>query len=156
MARPKAFLPNGVTTLTNAELFDHQGGKGLVADAWRQDPVYVIGTGAKPNNCIDLVVRVLAEMKLPINPATQELFDNSQEYYTHYSKRLVERIQDVCSAEQWPSRDKPETVIFQLRVFDVVEDPEHPRLISEKTDEKSRRSSSIREMYRTICENSTS
>lgn len=151
-------FPNGVTTLTNAELFDHQRGRGLVADAWRPNPEYVIGTKIKPNDCYDLVERVLAKINLPLNLNTFLLFNNSQEYYTYYSQRLFQRVEDVASIEQWPSKDEPKSDVVQTRVFDVVGDPEDPRLIAESTSVRRRMPDGARRVYhyRVICGNATS
>ena len=121
----------GSTLLTNAELFNHATGTGLVADAWNEDPVYVIGTGSRPNTCYDFVIRVLARMDLKLDSLTEELFDNSEEYYSSYSQVLVQRIKDVASVTSRPVNEHFDEL--HTRVFDVdfVQNPSAPVLIWE-------------------------
>ncbi|KAL8953343.1 MAG: hypothetical protein Q9222_000805 [Ikaeria aurantiellina] len=130
-------LMEGMTTLTNAVMFDHQTGKGLIADAWMEDPVYRIGTGSRPNTCYDLLVLVLERMELEVDPVTKRLFANSTEYYTLYSMRMVQRVQDVASITTEPAGDQDK---IEARVFDVdfEYNPHAPSLIFDKIDYRPR------------------
>ncbi|KAI4112784.1 MAG: hypothetical protein LQ345_006115 [Seirophora villosa] len=125
-------IVEGETSLTNAELFDHKAGRGLVADAWMENPVYEMGTGSRPNTCYDLLERILRRMNLDIDPLTKELFNNSTEYYTSYSRRMTQRVQDVASLAVKPFEYLDET---NIRVFNVdfVENPDAPTLVFEQT-----------------------
>ena len=124
----------GSTSSTNADLFDPETGRGLIADAWNEDPVYVIGTGARPNSCYDLVVRVLARMDLKLDPFSEELFEVSEEYYTSYSRTYVQRVQDVASFTLSPLRENSEINKVHTRVFNVdfVQNPDAPSLVFEE------------------------
>ncbi|KAG6994082.1 hypothetical protein G7Y79_00047g083080 [Physcia stellaris] len=122
----------GRTALPNAWLFDHQKGTGLIADAWNDDPVYAIGTGSKPNSCIELLERVLQRLQLRVDPVVERLIDNMREYYTFYSERIVGRIQLVVSTQVSPA----DSVIramerLDIRVFNVdfVQNPRAPILV---------------------------
>ncbi|KAL9012413.1 MAG: hypothetical protein Q9173_002819 [Seirophora scorigena] len=121
----------GETPLTNAEMFDHKAGRGLVADAWMENPVYEMGTGSRPNTCYDLIERILERMNLNLDPLTKELFDNSTEYYRSYS-RMTQRVQDVASLAVQPFGYLDET---NIRIFNVdfVENPDAPSLVFEQT-----------------------
>ena len=122
----------GTTSFTNAEIFDPTTGTGWLANAWYEDPVYVVGTGSRPNDCYDFVIRVLARMNLRIDSLTQRMFDNSEEFYTRYSKRWVQRIEDVASDTFKPvdeHRDEVHTKVFNV---DFVQNPDAPSLIFEE------------------------
>lgn len=122
----------GRTALPNAWLFDHEKGTGLIADAWNDDPVYAIGTGSKPNSCIELLERVLQRLQLRVDPVVKDFMDNLREYYTSYSERIVGRIQLVVSIKISPA----DSVIramerLDIRVFNVdfVQNPKAPSLV---------------------------
>lgn len=125
----------GQTTLPNIWLFDHEEGTGLVADAWNDDPVYAIGTGSKPNSCIELLERVLQRLQLRVHSTVKVLMDNMREYYTSYSRRMVDRIQNVASIEVSPedSITRWRLQRIEIRVFNVdfVENPQAPTLVME-------------------------
>ncbi|KAL8676353.1 MAG: hypothetical protein Q9186_007128 [Xanthomendoza sp. 1 TL-2023] len=127
----------GETFLTNAEMFDHAAGTGLIADAWNEDPLYRMGTGSTPNTCYDLSERILRHMKLDLDPLTRKLFDNSTEYYTSHSRKRVERVQEVASIVLEPAGPSyPEDFIrFQNRIFNVdfVRNPDAPNMVAEIT-----------------------
>lgn len=109
-------LPQGQTSLTNREIFDHRAGTGLIADAWMEDPVYRMGTGAAPNTCYDFVERALDRMHLVLDPETKKLFENSTEYYTSYSRQRNMRIPDVASVLEAPAGSY---VRVDTRMFNV-------------------------------------
>ena len=154
--RQRHSIPNGVTLLTNAELFDHQSGRGLVADAWRLDPEYVVGTGFKPNDCFDFIERVLAEMRLPIDAATRALFENSQEYYAEHSRPQIQQVHDVAHTEIRPIEDEPAFEMWECRIFDVVEDPDHPEPIYQINTKMPRRLGGVGGVVPANCRNASS
>ncbi|KAL8655661.1 MAG: hypothetical protein Q9226_002960 [Calogaya cf. arnoldii] len=121
----------GQTRFTNAEMFDHRSGTGLIADAWMENPIYSMGTGSKPNTCYDFVEKVLTRMNLDLDPVTKNLFENSKEYYTDYSRTRNKRVSDVASVINAPSRYGTKV---HTRVFDVDADvnPKAPILVYEK------------------------
>lgn len=61
---------NGQTSLTNAEVFDHQTGNGLVAEGWKENP----GIGKAPNTWLDLVYRFLDHMNLDLDLAMNLIY----------------------------------------------------------------------------------
>ncbi|KAL9601443.1 MAG: hypothetical protein Q9219_002509 [cf. Caloplaca sp. 3 TL-2023] len=124
----------GETSLTNAQIFDHRAGTGLVADAWMMDPVYRMGTNSKPNTCYDLIEWVLARMSLRLDPVTKRLFENSTEYYTSYSRHSVRRVPLVASFRTEPAGpdDKVQTRVFDV---DFEMNPDAPSLIYDATQD---------------------
>ncbi|KAI4185656.1 MAG: hypothetical protein L6R41_003984 [Letrouitia leprolyta] len=126
-------VTEGQTLLKNREMFDHQAGTGLIADAWLEDPIYRMGTGSKPNTCYDLLVRVLQHMHLDLDPLTKRLFENSTDYYTSHSRTMVQRVEDVVSVTMKPAGDGRDEM--NTRVFNVDWDynPNAPELIYEKS-----------------------
>ncbi|KAL8940606.1 MAG: hypothetical protein Q9216_002719 [Gyalolechia sp. 2 TL-2023] len=125
-------ITQGETVLTNPEIFDHEAGTGLLADAWLEDPVYRMGTGSTPNTCYQLVERVLGRMNLDMDPLTKELFGNSTEYYTSYSRISVQRVQDVFSTT-WRIEDDLTKIEQRGFNVDIEQDPNAPEVIYEKT-----------------------
>lgn len=128
----------GETLLTNADLFDPKTGKGLVADAWMEDPVYRMGLGSTPNTCYDLLVRVLRRMNLEFDTLTKKMFDNSTEYYTEYSRKMSQRVQHVASLATQPRSEgmisvgvfSPDIKIVVWNV-DFEQNPDAPILVSD-------------------------
>lgn len=90
-------------------------------------------------------------MRLPINPKTRELFENSQEYYTDHANPLTQRVQYIASTEQRPSEDEPGFDEFDWRVFDVVENPDRPELVDERFAERRRIPNGVRGLDPVIC-----
>ncbi|KAL8671888.1 MAG: hypothetical protein Q9168_003625 [Polycauliona sp. 1 TL-2023] len=137
----------GYTSLQNAQLFDHQTGRGLVADAWMENPVYSLGPGLPPNSCYDFVERVIRDLGLRLDPTTKRLFANSTEYYTDYSsEKINERVPYVASIQREPVTDtgarvqtRVQTKVLtrvQARLFNVdwVTNPDAPSLLFERTE----------------------
>ncbi|KAL8965170.1 MAG: hypothetical protein Q9183_003992 [Haloplaca sp. 2 TL-2023] len=122
----------GETSLMNKNMFDHQAGTGLVADAWMEDPVYRVGTGSPPNSCYEFVERTLARMSLDLDPVTKERIKNSTEYYTSYSRRVVKRVPEVASiVEALEGRfTRVNTRLFNV---DFELNPKAPELVFERT-----------------------
>ncbi|KAL8870766.1 MAG: hypothetical protein Q9174_003263 [Haloplaca sp. 1 TL-2023] len=139
----------GATSLTNREIFDHQAGTGLVADAWMEDPVYRVGTGSPPNSCYEFVERTLASMKLDLDPVTKERFRNSKEYYTSYSRQKIVRIPEVASSVRTP--EGPFTKV-NIRLFNVDFElnPKAPQLVFERTRFLPRSAASSAEQNRGV------
>lgn len=125
-------ISNGETTLKNAQLFDHIAGTGFAADAWNEDPVYVYGTGSKPNTCFEFIERVVAKMRLQMDPRTRTLFDNSRDYYRFHRTKKIVRVSETASIEVTPYTEKMDQ--WQTRLFDVdfVENPKAPELLFRK------------------------
>lgn len=125
-------LPQGQTSLTNREIFDHRAGTGLIADAWMEDPVYRMGLGTAPNTCYDFVERTLRRMHLNLDPVTKKLFENSTEYYTSYSRQQNKRVPEVASIVEAPAGSY---VMVNTRVFNVdfQYNPKAPSVEFERT-----------------------
>ncbi|CAL8580582.1 hypothetical protein XPA_006304 [Xanthoria parietina] len=125
-------LPQGQTSLTNREIFDHRAGTGLIADAWMEDPVYRMGLGTAPNTCYDFVERTLRRMHLNLDPVTKKLFENSTEYYTSYSRQQNKRVPEVASIVEAPAGSY---VMVNTRVFnlDFEYNPKAPSVEFERT-----------------------
>ena len=125
----------GRIALPNAWLFDHEEGTGLIADAWNDDPVYSIGTGSRPNSCIELLERVLQRLQLRVDPVIRDFMDNLREYYTSYSERIVGRVQIVASTQvsPWDSMSRPDMQRLDIRAFNVDfrQNPKAPSLVME-------------------------
>ncbi|KAL8643691.1 MAG: hypothetical protein Q9226_008184, partial [Calogaya cf. arnoldii] len=121
----------GQTRFTNAEMFDHRSGTGLIADVWMENPIYSMGTGSKPNTCYDFVEKVLKRMDLDLDAVTRSLFENSMEYYTDYSRERGVRVSDVASFVNEPSKygTKVHTRVFNI---DAGVNPKAPKLVYEK------------------------
>ncbi|KAL8829084.1 MAG: hypothetical protein Q9170_006323 [Blastenia crenularia] len=113
-------LTEGETSLTNAEMFGLAKGMGLIADAWMENPRYRMGTGSRPNTCYDLLERILGRIHLRLDPLTKQMFDISTEYYTDYSRKVIERVQDVASITVEPAGDGTDKV--QAMVWNVESD----------------------------------
>lgn len=128
-------VQNGEITLTNSEIFDHQTGKGLVADAWNENPVYTRGTGATSNTCYDFVNGVLAHMNEELDPSMSKVFTSADEYYTKNSAKWVEKVPLVWSQKtKFPPGYTPvEGEQYWMRVFDVVSNPGAPTFIADST-----------------------
>ncbi|KAI4233181.1 MAG: hypothetical protein LQ349_004562 [Xanthoria aureola] len=125
-------LPQGKTSLTNREIFDHRAGTGLIADAWMEDPVYRMGLGTAPNTCYEFVERTLHRMHLSLDPVTKKLFENSTEYYTSYSRQQNKRVPEVASIVEAPAGSY---VMVNTRVFNVdfEYNPKAPSVEFERT-----------------------
>lgn len=128
-------VQNGQTTLTNTEIFDHQTGNGLVADAWNDNPTYTKGAGTTPNTCYDMADRILAHMNEDLDPSMVKIFANADEYYTTYSSKWVEKVWQVWSQKtDFPAGYTPsEGEQYWTRVFDVVSKPGAPAFIADNT-----------------------
>lgn len=130
-------VQNGKISLTNAQIFDHQAGTGLVADAWNENPVYVRSTGSTPNTCYDLVDQILDKMGESLDPSMIKEFAKADEYYTSSSdKALVQKLSQVYSCTtEFPDGYKPGPgEDLWVRTFDVVSNPGKPNLIFDTTN----------------------
>ncbi|KAI4094838.1 MAG: hypothetical protein LQ339_007401 [Xanthoria mediterranea] len=125
-------LPQGETSLTNREIFDHRAGTGLIADAWMEDPVYRMGLGTAPNTCYEFVERTLRRMHLNLDPVTRNLFENRTEYYTSYSQQQNKRVPEAASIVEAPAGSY---VMVNTRVFNVdfEYNPKAPSVEFERT-----------------------
>lgn len=127
----------GETSLRNPEMFDHEAGTGLIADAWLEDPIYRMGTGSEPNTCYDLLERTLGRMHIALDPVTKKLNDQSREYYTLYSSRMIERVGDVASMRYKPTDQfEMPTVEVETKVFNVDSEynPDAPEVVYRRKD----------------------
>ena len=126
-------VQNGQITFTNAEIFDHQAGDGLVTDAWKENPLYSRGTGQTPNTCLDFVYRLLEHMNLDLDPAMNTIFASGDAYYTIASPKnsVSENVPHVWSEKlELPDGYKPPPgVDTWARIFDVLQDPKQPTLM---------------------------
>lgn len=133
----------GETSLTNAELFNPETGKGLVVDAWMKDPIYRMGLNSTPNTCYDLLVRVIRRMNLDFDPVTKTMFENSTEYYTEYSRKMSTRVQIVASLATQPRSGwfgaVVKTVVWNV---DYENNPNAPSLVPDPDLEPSSSSGS--------------
>ena len=129
-------VQNGQTTLRNADIFDHDTGRGAVTDAWKTNPLYSRGTGSSPNTCIDLVDRILAHMDLDLDQSMSKLFTNGDEYYTHNSQRFVQELPHIWSIKtDLPNGYEPPAGIDTwTRIFDVLAKPDQPTLVVDSTE----------------------
>lgn len=128
-------VQNGKVSFTNAEIFDHQAGTGLVADAWNDNVVYTRGTGAAANTCFDLVDRVLNKMNLDLDSSMLKIYANSAEYYMYHSTKLIQKISQVWSLKtEFPDgyTAQPGEDLW-ARAFDVVQNPGKPIFIADTT-----------------------
>ena len=116
----------GQTAVTNAEIFDHQAGTGLLAQVWNQDPHYRRGTGSPPNTGIDLVQRLVGALNLTVEPSMALIYSNGEEYYTSHSDTYEQVIDDIWSIQQ---QNSTSTNNEWARVFDVVTNPAAPALM---------------------------
>ena len=116
----------GQTSLTNADIIDHQTGTGLLAKVWNQNPLYRRGGGLTPNTGIDLVQRLLAAMNLTTESSMALIYSNGEEYYTDSSDVYSQTINDVWSIQQ-PNGNS--TTDDWVRVFDLVTNPAAPALL---------------------------
>lgn len=128
-------VQTGEITFTNAEIFDHQTGKGLVADAWNDNPTYSKGAGTTPNTCYDFADRVLAHMNLDLDPSIIKIFASADEYYIKYTDKWVEKVPLIWSQKtEFPAGYTPQQgEQYWTRVFDVVSDPGAPSFIVDST-----------------------
>ena len=116
----------GQTSLTNADIIDHQTGTGILAKVWNQNPLYRRGGGLTPNTGIDLVQRLLGALNLPVEPSIALIYSNGEEYYTDSSDFYSQTINDVWSIQQ-PNGNS--TTDDWVRVFDLVTNPSAPALL---------------------------
>ena len=116
----------GQTSVTNAEIFDHQTGTGLLAQVWNQNPHYRRGTGSPPNTGIDLVQRLVAALNLTVESSMALIYSNGEEYYTSHSDTYEQGIDDIWSMIQ---QNSTSTNNEWARVFDVVSNPAAPVLM---------------------------
>ena len=116
----------GQTSLTNADIIDHQTGTGLLAQVWNQNPVYRRGGGLTPNTGIDLVQRLLGALKLPTESSMALIYSNGEEFYTDSSDSYSQTITNVWSIQQ-PIDNS--TTSDWVRVFDLVTNPATPALL---------------------------
>ena len=116
----------GQTFVTNAEVFDHQTGTGLLTQVWNQDPLYRRGTGSAPNTGIDLIQRLLVAMNLTLESSISLIYTNGEEYYTSYSDTFEQTVDDICSIRQFNGSS---TTNEWVRVFNVVTNAAAPALM---------------------------
>jgi len=128
-------VQNGQTSLTNAEIFDHDSGRGLVVDAWKTNPVYAKGTGSTPNTCIDFVDQMLAHMNLDLDPSMSKIFSNADEYYTYNSKEFVQELPHVWSIKtDLPPDFKPPLGIDSwTHIYDILGQPDKSTMLIDST-----------------------
>ena len=115
----------GQTSVTNAEIIDHQTGTGLLTKLWNQNPLYRRGGGSTPNTGIDLVQRLLGALNLPTESSMALIYTNGEEYYTDFADPYEQTITDVWSIKQPNSNS---TTNAWVRIFDVVTNPARPIL----------------------------
>ena len=116
----------GQTSVTNADIIDHQTGTGLLAQVWNQNPLYRRGGGLIPNTGINLVQRLLTALNLTTEASMALIYNNGEEYYTDSSDIYQQTINDIWSIQQ-PNDNS--TGGDWVRVFDVVTNPAAPALI---------------------------
>ena len=115
----------GETSVTNAEIIDHQTGTGLLSKVWSQNPIYRRGGGSTPNTGIDLVQRLLYALNLPTESSMALIYTNGEEYYTDFADPYEQTITDVWSIKQ---SNNNSTTGEWFRIFDVVTNPATPIL----------------------------
>ena len=116
----------GQTSVTNAEIINHQTGTGLLTQVWNQNPLYRRGTGSAPNTGIDLVQRLLGALNLTVESSMALIYSNGEEYYTSYSDTYQQTINNIWSIQQ--SNSTSGTNEWN-RVFDVITNPVAPALV---------------------------
>ena len=115
----------GQTSITNAEIIDHQTGTGLLAQLWKQNSLYRRGMVSAPNTGIDLIQRLLGALNLTTESSIGLIYSNGGEYYTGYSDHYEQVVYNI-----WSIRQSNGTSITNewARVFDVVTNPAAPAL----------------------------
>ena len=128
-------VQNGQTTLTNAEIFDHDSGRGMAVDAWKVNPVYSRGTGSSPNTCIDFVDNMLAQMNLDLDPAMSKIFADGDEYYTYNSEKFVMKLPNFWSVKtDLPDNYKPPPGVDSwTRIYEVLSQPDKSTMIADSS-----------------------
>lgn len=132
-------VQNGQTTLTNTEIFDHQTGNGIVAEAWKDNPTYTRGIGKAPNTCLDFVYRLLEDMNLDLDPAMNKIFASGDDFYLRAipTNEVTQRIPNLWSMKVGlPDDYKPPpgvVVDTWTRVFDILQNPQKSTLLLDST-----------------------
>ena len=116
----------GQTSVTNADIIDHQTGTGLLAQAWNQNPLYRRGPGSATNTGINLIQRLLGALNLTTESSMALIYSRGEEYYTSYSDTYEQAIDNVWSIQQSNSTS---TTNQWVRVFNVVTSPVAPALL---------------------------
>ena len=116
----------GQTSVTNAEIIDHQTGTGFLAQVWNQYPLYRRGKGSAPNTGIDLIQRLVGALNLTTEPSMALIYSNGEEYYTSYSDPYEQTIHSIWSIAETNSTSMTNGWV---RVFDVVTNPVTPVLM---------------------------
>ena len=124
----------GQTSVTNAEIIDHQTGTGLLSKVWSQNPIYRRGGGSTPNTGIDLVQRLLYALNLPTESSMALIYNNGEEYYTDFADPYEQTITDVWSIKQ---SNNNSTTNEWFRIFDVVTNPATPILKQDSRNSSS-------------------
>lgn len=123
-------VQTGATNFTNANILNHQTGKGIVTTAWAENPIYRRGGGVSSHTFMEVAVRILAFMGLVLDPAMVPLFDNSAEYFSDSSDEYVQEVEELLST-QVTSEDDPDPSSDSQRMFDIKEEPV---LLGDSTD----------------------
>ena len=116
--RGRTIAFQGQTAATNEELFDSLLGRGIVADAWAEDPEFRNGklNEGKLNVCHSLVTRILKKLGHDPSRDMQSLMDESNKYSVLFKEgesfKILTFVHDYASGPADAANDR---TVFMLK-----------------------------------------